>query len=220
MFCWSLFVLLFFSLSWPLSSLVLSAMFCWSLFVLLFFHLNWPLSRRTNNDLQNIALKTKEHNDQFKLKYKNRRTNNDLFSLNWSLSSLVLSAMFCRSLFVLFFNLNWPLCSLVSKEHNDQFKLKNRRTNNDLQSIEHKAKEHNGQFKWKNRRTNNDLQNIALKTKESLVLSAMFCRSLFVLLFLYFNLNWSLCSLVLSAMFCRSLFVLLFFHLNSMTNLS
>ena len=48
----------------------------------------------------------------------------------------------------------------------------------------------------------------------SIVLSAMLCISLFVLLFLYFNLSWPLCSLVLCAMFCRLLFVLLFFNLN------
>ena len=35
-------------------------------------------------------------------------------SCSWPLCSLVLCAMFCRSLFVLlFFNLSWPLCSLV-----------------------------------------------------------------------------------------------------------
>jgi hypothetical protein len=166
-------------------------------------------NRRTNNDLQNIALKTKEHNDQFKLKYKNRRTNNDLQNIALKTKdSLVLSAMFCRSLFVLlFFHLNWPLCSLAlcSMLCRSLFVLLFFSLNWSLCSLE--TKEHNGQFKLKNR-TNNDLQNIALKTKED---NDQFKlkRSLFVLLFLYFNLNWSLCSLVLSAMFCRSLFVLL-----------
>jgi hypothetical protein len=89
------------------------------------------------------------------------------FHLNWPLCSLALCAMLCRSLFVLlFFSLNWPLCiAHKTKEHNGQFKLKDR-TNNDLQNIALKTKEHNGQFKLKNRRTNNDLQSIAHKAKE------------------------------------------------------